>query len=273
VGFVPPGIEHANRTLLERLHRAFPGPFDLGKAEAALGLERARTRRLLAYFAERGWLSRVRRGLYVTVPLGAASPREWRADPWQVALAAFAPCYVAGWSACEHWGLTEQIFRETVVVTAGRVRSKHVTVQGASFRLKSRPIGQHFGLATVWRGGEAIPVSDVERTIVDVLDVPELGGGARHVAEILAAWSERDDRNESRLIQYAERLGNGAAFKRLGYLLEVLSVGADELIEACRKRISTGLSKLDPSIHAKGRIDKRWNLRVNAHVSGRGDSD
>ncbi len=64
------GIEDANRRLLERLHRRFPGPFGTEEATRELRLEPGRGRRLLAYLAERGWLARVRRGWYVTVPPG-----------------------------------------------------------------------------------------------------------------------------------------------------------------------------------------------------------
>lgn len=262
------GIEDANRRLLERLHRRFPGPFGAEEATRELRLEPGRGRRLLAYLAERGWLARVRRGWYVTVPLGARAPREWRADPWQVAAAVLGPGYVGGWSACEHWGLTEQLFRDLLVVTARRGRGRGAVIQGASFRIKRRPLAKHFGLASVWRGEVRVPVSDPERTLVDLLDDPALGGGIRHVAEVLASWAERDGRDERKLIQYAERLGNRTVFKRLGFLIEALRIDAPELVRACLERRSAGLSKLDPGIVAAGKINKRWNLKVNAPVIG-----
>lgn len=263
------GIEDANRRLLERLHRRFSGPFRADEAARELRLAPGRGRRLLAYLAERGWLARVRRGWYVTVPLGAGSPAEWRADPWQIAAAVFAPGYVGGWSACEHWGLTEQLFRDVLVVTARRVRARKQVVQGASFRIKTLPSAKHFGLATVWRGEVRVAVSDPERTVVDVLDDPSAGGGIRNVAEIVASWVEREEHDERRLIEYAERLGNRTVFKRLGFLIERLELAAPALARACLERRSAGLTKLDPAIASQGRIDKRWNLKVNAPVNGR----
>ena len=118
------GINRENRALLERLHRDLPGAFDVEHASAALGLEADRTRKLLAYLARRGWLSRVRRGLYVAVPLDTRRPGEWVEDAWVVADRIFDPCYIGGWSACEHWSLTDQVFRTVVVVTAKKVRSR-----------------------------------------------------------------------------------------------------------------------------------------------------
>src|SRR5215831_10401610 len=102
------GISGENRLLLERLHRELPAAFDVAGAAVALDLDVERTRPLLAYLARRGWLSRVRRGLYVAVPLDARRPGEWVEDPWVVAERIFSPCYVGGWSACQHWDLTEQ---------------------------------------------------------------------------------------------------------------------------------------------------------------------
>jgi predicted transcriptional regulator of viral defense system len=75
------GINGANRALLEQLHRDLPGAFEVEHASEALGFDADRTRKLLAYLARRGWLSRVRRGLYVAVPLDTRRPGEWVEDP------------------------------------------------------------------------------------------------------------------------------------------------------------------------------------------------
>ncbi len=84
------GINLENRALLEQLHRDLPGAFDVGHAPAAFASEADRARNLLAYLARRGWLSRVRRGLYVPVPLDSRRPGEWTEDSWVVADRAFA---------------------------------------------------------------------------------------------------------------------------------------------------------------------------------------
>jgi predicted transcriptional regulator of viral defense system len=101
------GIDQGNRDLLERLHRGLKGPFTPAEAAKILKLDLRRTWRFLSYLSSRGWLSRVRSGLYSTVPLsGRIRPSEWREDPWVVARSVFSPCYVGGFSACEHWSLT-----------------------------------------------------------------------------------------------------------------------------------------------------------------------
>lgn len=261
------GIEKTNRDLLERLHRRLKGPFTATEAAETLGLPLPRSRRLLSYLASRGWLSRVRRGLYTTVPLGASAPSEWREDPWVVAAKLYEPCYIGGWSACEHWDLTEQIFRDVVVITARSIRARETEVQSTSFRLKNVDQSKLFGTRSEWRDSVRVKVSDPSRTLIDILDDPSIGGGIRHVASVAANYFESEHRDEKRLIDYAKKLGNRTVFKRLGYLLERYDLEAPETIETCRRLLSSGLSPLDPNVRAKGRVVKRWNLRANVALS------
>jgi predicted transcriptional regulator of viral defense system len=197
------------------------------------------------------------------VPLGAERPAEWREDPWVVAARVFAPGYLAGWTACEHWGLTEQIFRDVQVVTARRLRHRAQEIQGTRFRAKTVAPDRLFGTKVDWRGQSRIEVSDPSRTVVDLLDDPSLGGGIRHVAEIVATYFGSEHRDDRLLQDHARRLGNRTVWKRLGYLLECLTIDAPELTKACREGMSAGISLLDPSAGTKGPVLKRWNLRIN----------
>jgi predicted transcriptional regulator of viral defense system len=257
------GIGEKNRAILDTLHRKATGPFTVSEAAAFLDMKQEKARRLLAHFAEQGWLSRIRRNTYTPVPLGASSPGEWREDPWIVAAKTFAPCYLGGWTACEHWSLTEQIFRDVIVITNRLVRHREQEIQGTRFRMIVRRSGVFFGLQTVWRGQTQVQVSDPTRTMIDLLDSPTLGGGVRHVREILAAYFGSSHRDDSLLLQYATRLGNRAVFKRMGFLMERMNIESPTLLNDCLARISAGISLLDPSAGRTGAILKRWGLRVN----------
>lgn len=260
------GLGARNRERLAMLHRSLPGPFDADDAAKVLNVSHTEAARITGYLASHGWLSRIRRGLFTVVPLEAGAPESWRADPWLVAARVFAPCYVGGWSALEHWDLTEQLFRSVLVVTAKPQRSVHQAIQGMEFRVVSRKTDSLFGTRTVWRGRGKVEVSDPTKTVADVLDDPSLGGGIRNVAEILSEYFSGDYRDDQLLAGYADRIGNRAAFKRLGYLIEECEIEAPSLLEVCWARRSAGLAKLDPSIRARGRITKRWGLRINARV-------
>jgi hypothetical protein len=125
-----------------------------------------------------------------------------------------------GRTAAEHWDLTEQIFKDIVVITGQAIRQKRQTRQGFEFTLKHLSADKIFGIKPVWRHHTKVPVSDVHRTVIDMLDDPAIGGGIQHVADCLKAYLTRADRSDQKLIEYGERLGNGAVFKRLGFLAE-----------------------------------------------------
>jgi predicted transcriptional regulator of viral defense system len=265
------GISAARRQRLERLHRSFSAPFTVAEAAGVLGIAPAQAAQELGYLSRRGWLARVRRGLYLPVPLEAPRSGEWIEDPWIVASKAFAPCYIGGWSACEHWDLTEQVFRDVVVVTSRALRRRHQELQGMAFLVTSRSGDALFGTREVWRRNVRVAVSDPSRTLIDVLDDLGIGGGIRHVAGVLGEYLRSEHRDDELLVQYGDRLGNRSVFKRLGWLLELLDVDGP-LREACLARRSAGLSKLDPTVSGAGRIVRRWGLRVNVDLARGGEN-
>ncbi|MGH9246923.1 MAG: hypothetical protein ACRD29_21930 [Acidimicrobiales bacterium] len=97
--------------------------------------------------------------------------------------------------------------------------------------------------------------------MIEVLDDPALIGGIRHGAEIIEAYLA--DHAPTALVEYGDRLGNRAVFKRLGYIAERTHYDADGLVTACRDRISRGVSLLDPTGPAGGTREPGWGLRVN----------
>ena len=106
-------------------------------------------------------------------------------------------------------------------------------------------------------------VSDPHKTIIDMLDDPMIGGGIQHVADCLSVYLKRIDRNDELLIEYADRLGNGAVFKRLGFLLEQ-SKESRLLRSMCAERMTSGNAKLDPAVSG-GKIVSRWRIVVPRH--------
>jgi predicted transcriptional regulator of viral defense system len=264
------GISATNRQRLERLHRATRGTLTVRDAARILSIDATAAARLLAHWRAQGWIQRVRRGLYVLVPLGAAGRVGVVADPWILIARAFSPCYIGGWSACEHWHLTEQIFRDVVVITSKPVRPRRGEIGGVAYLARVVAPKQLFGTRRVWREQTPVDVSDPSRTMVDILDVPGLGGGIRHVAGVVHAYFSSEHRNDLQLAEYARRAGNRTVFKRLGFLVERLGIDAPDLRAKCHRAVSAGYARLDPSGPARGKLLRRWGLQLNVEVpSGR----
>jgi predicted transcriptional regulator of viral defense system len=250
----------SGKSRLAAVIRAAGDVIDIGDVEATLSVPRTQAAKLLSRWTAQGWLRRVGPGSYVPVQLALLDSEQVIQDPWVLVPVLFDPAYIGGWTAAEHWDLTEQIFRDILVYTARPVRQKSIKSQGALFSLKHIKADLIFGMKTVWRGRTRVMVSNIHRTIVDMLDNPATGGGIQHVADCFAQYMRRKDSEPRLLIDYADRLGNGAVFKRLGFLAE-RNPHADLLIDAAKLRLTKGYAKLDPALDC-AKLVTRWNLRV-----------
>lgn len=230
------------------------------EATDELGIGRAAAAKLLARWHQQGWLKRLRRGLYTPVPLTSMPEDQVLEDPWILVPVLFNPGYVGGASAAQFWDLTEQLFRSVFVYTGKPVRRTNQTIQAVQFVVRHLDANLIFGMTPSWHGRIKVQVSDVHRTMIDILDEPAAGGGIRHVNDCLLAYFKRPDADTGKLVTYAERIGNGAIFKRLGFLAERVN-GPENLIRACAERLTSGNVRLDPALESF-RLVRRWRLWV-----------
>ena len=249
-----------SRARLSKVLQAAKELVVIGDVEKALSVDRNSAAKMLSRWQRQGWLKRVGRGIYAPVPLDASTGEQVLEDPFVLVPALFAPGYIGGWTAAEHWDMTEQMFRSIFVFTTRSLRAKEQTIDGGSFTLKHIQQRAIFGIRTLWSGQIKVPISDKARTIVDLLADPATGGGIRHVADCLRRYFRDPEANRENLIRYAEAFGNGAVFKRLGYLASQIE-GNEALVQSCRKRLTQGNSKLDPALPCP-RLVKVWRLWI-----------
>ena len=219
---------------------------------------------ILNRLAQKGWLQRMKRGVYSIVPLSSLSPTPAIEESWTLAIKIFEPAYISGWSAAEHWDLTEQIFNSISLVTQKLQRKSVQTIGGVKCRVWVKKSDDFFGLKTVWFGSNKIEVVDPSRLIIDILDKPDFGGGGRHTIDVVRAYWNSEYHDSGQLLDYAIRYGKGTVMKRLGFLSEEFDAPVSKSwLKKCRNYISTGISNLDPNSPARGKISSKWNLRIN----------
>lgn len=257
------GLRKQGRLQLAKLLHAAPEIITVAYATQALQVDAPRAAAILAALAKRGWLSRIRRGLYVKVPLQATTPEVFPEEPRAIAHEIFQPCYIAGWSAAMHWGLTEQIFNTIFIVTTKQVHHRELDMQGIKFVIKTVSAKKFFGTKLIWVGRTKIEIADATKTVIDCLDDPAMAGGVRMTYEFLSNYFHSKEKNIALLIEYAEKMHSSTVFKRLGYLLELGFAEEKELLATCKEKIKKGYSQLDPNSPGK-KLITRWGLFVPA---------
>ncbi len=257
----PTGIGPKSRAGLSQVLRETKGTITPDQVTTILKINPNQAAVLLSRWVKNGWLYRVRRGLYVPVPVESSSAEPALEEPWLIAQKVFSPSYIGGWSAGEYWDLTEQIFRSIVVITGKPRQAKKQSMGGTDFFVVSSHYNDLFGIKQIWKGSHKFRISDPTRTVVDMLDRPEVGAGISMVNEFLQNYYHSKYVNEDLLFEYAQKLGNKTILKRLGFLTERLYPSKQSFLEKCHKRISKGYAQLDP--HQKSvLLSTKWKLWI-----------
>jgi predicted transcriptional regulator of viral defense system len=265
----PAEFETPSKTVGSRTAQLLTGLYENGQTtfthadvESITGLSPASARSLIRHAVVRGVVSRLEPGLFVIVPpeLGRAS--EFAGNPYIIARqrAGDAEYFISHASAMElHRMVTQPQF---VVFTSSTKRLRNRIIHGTEFRFVLIRPEHVFGVTTHWVSKQdAVKVSDIERTAIDGLHMPEYCGGISEVAKGL--WMRRDDMKTNRLVDYALRLQIGAVVRRLGYLFDLYQIGSPDDVERLRRSLTATYAALDPMLPNEGMHTARWRLRLN----------
>ena len=218
---------------------------------------------VLSSLVRKGWLARAGRGKYLLIP------PEWGATPVSesntLALAAQLTTdgYIAFSTAAAHWGLTTQVRNVIWIVTRTHARTRRIN--DSEIRFARLPAKSLFGFERVPVFGYPVPMSDVEKTVLDCIDSPARAGGLAEASAILAKAARRW--NWKKAADYFERRGNAALIQKFGYLC---SAGHLPMPEVVRTRLRSRLKPssrtyLVPRRHSEPyqNYDREWGVIVN----------
>jgi len=122
------------------------------------------------------------------------------------------------------------------------------------------------GLREEHRQGLRVRVTDYERTLVDVLDAPEHGGGWEEIWRSLEGIEFVD---LDFVVDYALRLGSALTVARVGFFLEQHKdelLVEDRHLEALHARAPTQPRYFARRHRKGGKLIPRWNLIVPEQV-------
>lgn len=226
-----------------------------------LGVTPQEAGRLLSRWARAGWLQRIKRGFYVSIPVEGEPGVLAIENPSVVVSKIYSPGYLGGFSAIKHWNLSEQIFETIMFFTTKKIKERHPHLSNIKVQLKTIKSAKLFGTKPFWVESTKIQISDPSKTIVDLFDDPQIVGGMTVVRDVFEQYLESEHKNIHLLLDYAKRIGNRAVFKRLGFLLEIVRPMEVDALLFARKNISKGYSKFDPMID-NDKFIRSWNLSV-----------
>lgn len=236
--------------------------FTIAEAQKVTGTSLATTRKMLFDLVKKKWLIRLTPGKYLIVPLSAGEEGEYSENWYIIAKNLIEPelYYISYYSALEIHEMTIQPVFTVYVSTPKRKTPKEIL--GATFRFIYVQPKDIWGIEEIWvTPSQKVKVSDLERTIVDCLDRPDLCGGIGEIAK--GIWSKRDQIDYWKLVEYTKRLGRSSVAKRLGFLLETYKIGGEDILSELKEMLSPRYLKLDPSLEISGRYDSKWKLRIN----------
>lgn len=224
---------------------------------------------LLAYHRRQGRIVRVRRGLYATVPRGM-DPASMTVDPYLVAAKMTEDAVLAYHTALEFHGRAYSAQWRQVYVSARK--SLPLTFQSREFRgvsvpspllAKDEPM---FGVVRHDRAGVEVRVTDHERTLVDVLDRPELTGSWE---EIWRSLESVEFFNLDQVIAYTRLLGNATTAAKVGFFLE--QHREPLMVQAAHLDTLREIRPRHPHYLARGRPKgcrwvRGWNLMIPAEL-------
>ncbi len=255
-------------TLLLGLYERGRRAFTLLEASEITGLKNQSLRNFIHKLLKKGILTRLSSGLYNIVPLELGYAREYLGNPYvvarEIAQKKFkkkeANYYISHSSAMVIHQMVTQPQLSVYTMVTQQMREHQIL--GTQFHFVTCKPHHYFGFIKHWVDkSEMIRVSDLEKTILDCLKMPQYCGGITEIAKGL--WMKRKNLDISKLVDYAQKLDVGIVYRRLGYLLEVYEIPCAREIVRLQRKVSKPYLLLDPTLPSEGKYSARWRLRLN----------
>jgi len=248
-----------------RKHLVFTGK-EFADHLSSLGEVGARAQEaLLAYHRKTGRIVQVRRGLYAVIPPGA-DPDSYPIDPFLVAAKLAPDAVLSHHTALEFHGKAYSVHALLTYSASrplGPMAFRAHVFRGTKFRKALLRLGEeHFGVLIAERSGQELMVTSLERTLVDVLDRPDLSGSWEEIWRSLESVEFFD---LDKVVEYVSLLGNATTGAKVGFFLdqhrETLMV-EDHHLHVLRNMRPKQPHYMNRSKRTSGRYVSAWNLVV-----------
>ncbi len=232
--------------------------------QSLTGVSRTYARKLAHDLAKKHWLDRIGRGRYLLVPPENGPDAIPELDPYRVGSHLVDPYAFAYGTAASLHGLLTHALKTYHIATPTTTR---VSVsEPVEYNLVHVSPERFFGTADLEKYGTQITVTDLERTVLDCLDRPDLCGGIANTVQIIHHAKPKLD--HARLLEYVDRFSNKSLAQRLGYLLARVrpsTPAPPEFLQAVQERLGQSHVPLAPATRHghRGPRDGTWRIIQN----------
>lgn len=235
----------------------------LAELREALGASEGYARKLAHGLVKKGWLERLRPGLFQFVP--ADRGREGVADTNPLAAGAvlISPYFYSFGTACTHHGFTEQVFSD--VYLACQEDRRPDSIRGKRYVFVQVAEQRFFGFKEITVLGHAVQMAIPERALLDGIDRPRYAGGIGEVSRI----AQRAARKISweALVELARKWESSALVQRLGYFMDLHQVAVPDDVRAALLELVRPRSKIQLGSRRRwgssGKLVRPWNVVEN----------
>lgn len=211
---------------------------------------------LLTEYRKRGYVDRVRNGLWVALGLEDSHPVP---SQYEIATAINATACVSHHSAFTYHGYATQVSYDICVTSATRFNP--FDYDGFRYRWFAPRI--ETGVVSPSRG---VRVTDMERTVLDSINDMDKDAGLEELLQSLDAVPYLDP---DRLTSYLEAYGKQVLYQKVGYLLALFNASLrlpESFFASCEANVGKSVRYLVADMAAGDRVyDRRWRLVVSRH--------
>jgi len=218
---------------------------------------------VLTSLVRKGWLARAGRGKYLLIPPEWGAARMGESNTLALAAQLTTDGYIGFSTAAAHWGLTTQVRHVIWIVTRTFARPRRINDTDIRFaRLSEKAL---FGFERVPVFGYPVPMSDLEKTVLDCIEYPHRAGGLPEASAMLANAARSWDWDKA--AGYFERRGNTALIQKFGYLCDAGHLAMPDAIRVrLRQRLKpSSRTYLVPRHHGESlqNYHREWGVVVN----------
>ena len=231
----------------------------LEEVAQALGISRRYASKVLHALTRKNAFEKVKSGLYIRFPASIVINKgAYHEDPILVAGSLQGEYFLSYYTALYFHAVSQRTTK--IFYISNMEKSGQIKYHDNTIRLVRLTPQRFFGVTSREYSGQELSVSDLERTMLDVIDRPAYSGGWPEVIQCL-----RNARNVDwdKLLKYLLRFKTKSLIQKSGYIFEMLK----NEIKTPKVFLNNIRKEVSPNIYyfnkGRGRLNRRWNVIVD----------